>query len=151
EAAVASMMALNRLAARAMIDSAASAATDITGFGIVGHAIEMAEKSGVRIVVDANDLPFLPGARQYAFDEYLPGGAHRNREFYSQHPRAPLRIDPRIAPEVTSLLYDPETSGGLLISIQAGSADSFERRCVELGQPVWRCGRVEAGLGVEFT
>lgn len=150
-AAVASMSALNRLAARAMLESRASAATDITGFGIVGHSIEMAEKSGVRIVLDVDRIPFLAGAIQYATDGYLPGGEQRNREFYSHHPKVPLRIDPPIEPDVTRLLYDPETSGGLLIALPNALTDEFERRCGELGQPVWRCGRVEAGLGVEFV
>lgn len=148
--AVQSMTRLNRSAARAMVDTGVSAATDITGFGIAGHAIEMAEKSGVLIRIDAGSLPLLPGSEQYAIDGYLPGGAQRNEEFYGSTDLAPLRIDSLTPSHIRSLLFDPETSGGLLISIPPESCEAFERRCHELDQSFWRCGRVETGLGVEF-
>lgn len=149
--AVESMTRLNRSAAQAMVDAGASAATDVTGFGIVGHAIEMAEKSGVYIRFDVRGIPLLAGAQRYAADGFLPGGAQRNQEFYAGSVGTPLQIDSRTPDDLQSLLFDPETSGGLLISIDPNHSETFEHRCRELGQPFWRCGRVETGLGVEFS
>lgn len=148
--AVESMTRLNRSAAQAMVEAGASAATDVTGFGIVGHAMEMAEKSGVYIRFDAGSIPLLPGAENYAAGGFLPGGAERNKVFYASSAGVPLRIDSRTPNDLQSLLFDPETSGGLLISIDPNLSENFEERCRELGQPFWQCGRIEAGLGVEF-
>lgn len=105
-AAIASMTALNRTEARA------HACTDITGFGLLGHAREMALASGVTLEIDSSRVPFLPGALDYARAGALPGGLHNNRNFVSC---AVLFLN-NLAPEVETLLYDPQTSGGLMLS-----------------------------------
>jgi selenide,water dikinase len=113
EASIASMLELNRLAGEAMVAAGAHGCTDVTGFGIVGHAREMATVSGVTLEIDVARIEFLPGAAEYARRGALPGGLKNNREFAS----CAVEIARELPPEVESLLYDPQTSGGLLISL----------------------------------
>ncbi len=126
--AEASMMTLNRLAAEALIDGGfeVHACTDVTGFGLLGHGCEMVgEELGMRLEPAA--VPLLPEADVYAQQGLCPGGLKRNRDF-----RAP-RVDtaPEVAPWLVDLLFDPQTSGGLLVALPADQAD----RAVEaLGQ-----------------
>jgi selenide,water dikinase len=135
------MTMLNREAADAVRAFAPSAVTDVTGFGLFGHAHEMAERSGVRIVIDAQALPALGDALELARSGVRTGGDRRNREF------APVEAD-GVAEEVLALGYDAQTAGGLLIALPADRALSlqseFERRSLFLR----RIGSVEAGSGV---
>ena len=103
--------------------------TDVTGFGLMGHALELAKASGVSIEIDAAALSFLPGALDYARAGAIPGGLKNNREFAS----CDVEIARELDPAVENLLYDPQTSGGLLISLP-------ERDAAALGLP--RIGRV---------
>ena len=111
--AIETMACLNQDASRAMQEAGAHAATDVTGFGILGHGREMAEASEVTLVLEEGKIPFLPGARELARKKLLSGGADRNRRFLGTH----VKLDPTIPREVASLLFDSETSGGLLISL----------------------------------
>lgn len=106
-AAVESMARLNRTE-----NVEAHACTDITGFGLLGHAREMALASGVTLEIDSSRVPLLPGALDYSLAGAHPGGLHNNRNFAS----CAVRFLSNLAPEVEALLYDPQTSGGLLLS-----------------------------------
>ena len=117
-AAVKSMAELNAAASVAMLKHEVHAATDITGFGLVGHAAGIAQGSGVTLVFEESDLPLLPGALEMCRAGMIPGGGARNREFYA--PRT--RINEEIADAMADLAFDPQTSGGLLIALPADDA-----------------------------
>ena len=109
-ASIASMLTLNTS------PPSAHGCTDITGFGLLGHGREMAVASGVTLEIDVASVPFLPGALDYARAGAVPGGTKNNREFVSSC----VEIGRALAPEIEALLYDPQTSGGLLISGPVG-------------------------------
>jgi selenide,water dikinase len=121
EASIASMLDLNRRAADAMTAAGAHGCTDVTGFGVIGHAREMAAASGVTLEIEAARIEFLPGAAEYARRGALPGGLKNNREFAS----CAVEITRELPPEIENLLYDPQTSGGLLISLAEEAARSL--------------------------
>jgi selenide,water dikinase len=123
EGAIASMLLLNRRACDEMLRRETHACTDITGFGLLGHAREMALASRVTLEIAAAAVRFLPGALEYARAGAIPGGLHNNREFAGGCVVATAGI-PR---EVEDLLYDPQTSGGLLIAMPEEDAAAFER------------------------
>ena len=113
EAAVRSMSALNAEASRVMLRYDVHAATDITGFGLAGHAVRMADGSGVTLRVEESDLPLLPGVLESCRAGMIPGGGRRNREFFG--PR--VRISDEVAAEMAEVFFDPQTSGGLLVAL----------------------------------
>jgi selenide,water dikinase len=117
-AAIKCMAALNAGAAAAMLRYAVHAATDITGFGLVGHAMQMAEGSGVTLVIEESDLPLIPGALDAVTAGMIPGGGQRNREFYS--PR--LHVADVVIDAMVEIAFDPQTSGGLLIALPQSEA-----------------------------
>ncbi len=123
QASIDSMLALNRKACEAMLAYDVHGCTDITGFGLVGHAREMAAASGVTIEIESSRVRFLPGALEYARKGALPGGLKNNYEFYS----CAVEAAGDLPQEVESLLYDPQTSGGLLISLPEAHAAALER------------------------
>ena len=116
---VESMRVLNRKASEWMKAFGAHACTDITGFGFIGHAMEMVLASQVGMVIQSKDIPIFPEAIEYARLGLIPGGAHANRDFFS------CRVDvhPDISALLMDLLYDPQTSGGLLISLPSHEAE----------------------------
>ena len=116
---VESMTALNRKAAQWMQTFGAHACTDITGFGFIGHALEMAMASQVGMVIQSENIRLFPEAVQYARTGLIPGGAHSNRQFFS------CRVDvhPGVPSVLIDLLYDPQTSGGLFISLPSEQAE----------------------------
>lgn len=109
-ASIASMLRLNTS------PPTAHGCTDVTGFGLLGHGREMAVASGVTLEIDVASIPFLPGALEYARAGAVPGGTKNNREFVAACVQTGRELDP----EIEALLYDPQTSGGLLISGPAG-------------------------------
>lgn len=113
EAVIDTMTTLNAAAARVMADYPVNACTDITGFGLMGHASEMAAASRKTILIKASQVPFLPGAVQFARDCIIPGGLYRNKEYLQDTTSLAKDIPDAIA----HLLFDPQTSGGLLISV----------------------------------
>jgi selenide, water dikinase len=117
-AAVRWMCELNAETARAMLKYQVHAATDITGFGLIGHASKMADGSGVTLRIEESDLPLMAGALECCRAGMIPGGGTRNREFYA--PR--MRISDEVADEIADLVFDPQTSGGLLIALPEGEA-----------------------------
>lgn len=117
-AAVKSMSELNGAASAAMLRYRVHAATDITGFGLAGHACGMADGSGVTLIFEESDLPLLPGALDLCRAGMIPGGGRRNREFYGSR----VRISDEVAEPIAELAFDPQTSGGLLIALPEDDA-----------------------------
>ncbi len=113
EVSIRSMLELNRAACEAMLAAGVHGCTDVTGFGLIGHAREMAVASRVTIEIDAGCVEFLPGAVEYAQRGALPGGLKNNLEFAS----CAVEFARELPPEIENLLYDPQTSGGLLIAL----------------------------------
>jgi selenide,water dikinase len=132
--AIDSMLTLNRAACEAMLRFQVHGCTDITGFGLIGHAQEMARASHVSFEIAAGQVRFLAGALDYARRGALPGGLHNNREFGSSEVEI-AREPPR---EIEDLLYDPQTSGGLLITLPETDAAALERSF----PAAYRIGRV---------
>jgi selenide,water dikinase len=112
------MAELNSTAARAMLKYEIHAATDITGFGLAGHGTKMANGSGVTLLIEESDLPLLPGAIELSRQGMAPGGARRNREFYGPA----VKVSEEVAEEMAEMLFDPQTSGGLLIALAEADA-----------------------------
>jgi len=143
-AAIRSMLRLNRVAARVALEHGAAGATDVTGFGLLGHAGEMVEASRAGLTLDASRLPVLPGARELAEAGQWSGGMPRNRRWVDDTFGARLTIDPAVPGWLASLLTESETSGGLLFSIApdraAGVLDAFRRS----GEEGWEIGSVVA-------
>ncbi|HXF99015.1 MAG TPA: selenide, water dikinase SelD [Gaiellaceae bacterium] len=142
EAAVASMLELAKPAADALRPFAPGAVTDVTGFGLLGHAYELAARSGVRVVLDAAALPALPGALELAGQGVRTGGERRNREYARPH------VEGRVDPAREALAYDPQTAGGLLVSLPRERGPVLEAAFHAEGLFLARVGRVEAGAGV---
>ncbi len=120
-AAVAAMAELNAASARAMLHYHPHAATDVTGFGLAGHAMKMADGSGVTLRIEESDLPLLPGVLELIREGMIPGGGRRNREFYGPH----VSIADEVADEMAEVVFDPQTSGGLLIALAAEEAEAL--------------------------
>jgi selenide,water dikinase len=147
EAAVQSMTRLNRHASHLALRFEARACTDVTGFGLLGHALEMAESSGVVLRLRMADLPLLPGARECVSKEAFPGGLWRNRDHVLPH----VRFAGSITDGDRMILFDPETSGGLLIALDPNRAAEYVRQAEVDGLPVRIVGEVTAGAGLEVV
>jgi selenide,water dikinase len=141
-AAVAAMCTLNRDAAEALRPFAPHAVTDVTGFGLLGHAYEMASRSGVRLELDALALPALPSALELAEAGVRTGGDRRNRDYSGPH------VDSSASATSEALAFDPQTAGGLLVSLPAEKAAVLVATFAAAGLDLFRVGRVLAGSGV---
>ena len=140
--AVRSMRTLNRAAADAIHKlpaDAVHACTDITGFGLAGHATEMARASGATLVVDAACVPLFTGVLDIA-SRNRSGGLGTNQDHFA----GAVRVEPGVAAEFEWLLYDPQTSGGLLIASAADAADAVAAALAEAGVPPRRIGVIES-------
>lgn len=149
-AAVASMTTLNHDASKAALAARAHACTDVTGFGLMGHVHEMAERSDVRLTIATDRLPWLPGAREYAEAGHMPGGYHRNRSHYTSIASG-ATVDDDLDTITAALIYNPETSGGLLIAVSPERIGDFEEACVAFNVQVWQIGSAQRGEGVFAT
>ena len=143
-AAVAAMSRLNRHAAHLARAAAVHALTDVTGFGLAGHAAEMAEGSGATLVLELAALPLLADARRFAAEGATTGGGARNREQLGDRVRVPAGA----ADALVDLLYDPQTSGGLLMALPVDRADALAAAIAAQEGGCWRIGHVEAGPAV---
>jgi selenide, water dikinase len=143
-AAVDQMRTLNRAAAEVFVAHGVACATDVTGFGLLGHGLEIARASAVRLVFDADALPALNGALGVAAAGVETGGAAHNRRFVANS----LEVAPNVSADVVTLAYDPQTSGGLLASVDPDVVASVEAALGDAGVDHWRIGRVEPGEGV---
>jgi selenide,water dikinase len=146
DGAIQTMLQLNRRAAELAQQVTFHAMTDITGFALLGHAYEMASAGQVRFRFYLDQLPFLPGAVEYADLWLFPGGTCNNERTFEEHVTFQ-----GIEEEMQQLLYTPETSGGLLIALPPADADRLEELYQEAGQLVWRVGEVLEGHGIEVV
>jgi len=138
------MSRLNKTAGQLATEFNLRGGTDITGFGLLGHALEMGNASGVSLEFEYSKLPFLNGARGYAEKGIFPGGAFDNKQYYEKH----VQFDQRVDEPAQMLMFDPQTSGGLLLGVPQDKLDSFKKRARELSQPAWVIGEVRAGQGI---
>ena len=121
--AVESMTRLNKTAAEAMAECGVHACTDITGFGLLGHAFQMAKGSSLSFRFFYAQIPILPGAKEYAVQGMVPGGAYCNQEYFGRE----VVISSRIPEPERIILFDPQTSGGLLIALPAADGEKLLR------------------------
>lgn len=142
--AVTWMKRLNRDASRLARAMNLTGATDVTGYSLLGHASEMSRASGVQIHFTMEKIPLLDGAMKYAMLETFPGGAFDNREFFGEN----VTFSSSFEDQRQMLLFDPQTSGGLLLAVPEAYVPEFTRKAQELDQPVWEIGRVTAGSGI---
>ncbi len=147
DAAITQMRALNRVAAEVLGRFAVCGATDVTGFGLLGHGLEMARASGARLAFAASALPALDGALEVARAGVETGGAAHNRRFTAPA----LVVGAGVSPELMALAHDPQTSGGLLAAVPDDDVAAVADALAEAGVTAWRVGTVLAGdPGVEL-
>ena len=138
KAAVESMSTLNRVASEVGLNFPVHGATDITGFGLLGHAREMAIGGKVSLVLDHAKIDFLPGAVDYSRQGFIPGGLKRNIEFIA----GCVEFADGISAEVRNLLFDPQTSGGMLFSVDARESAGLVKSLAERGVGAQDVGEV---------
>ncbi len=143
-AAIASMMRLNREASEAALAVGARGATDITGFGLLGHAQEMAELSHTRLRFFFGALPWLPGALRYGEMGAFAGGAGSNRRYFESH----VTFAESLNNAQRMMLWDPQTSGGLLVAVPPQRVDEFHMLAAS---GTWVVGEVLEGEGIEVS
>lgn len=149
QAAVASMTKLNRRAAELGASIGLHSATDITGYGLLGHADELARNSGVGLRIVLAQVPLLPGALEYARQGIFPGGLGRNRDYLLA--AEVVRLAPGLEEAHARLLFDPQTSGGLLFALPEQAAATMRERFAVAGEPIWEIGSVVDGEGIDLT
>ena len=143
--AVGWMKRLNKTASLLANEFGLRGGTDITGYSLLGHALEMANASGVSLHFNFSDVPFISGARKYAEMGCFPGGAFDNKGYFEPRVEFAEGFD-----ELDRmLLFDPQTSGGLLLGVPREKLDSLRARAQELNQAVWVVGAVGAGSGIK--
>jgi selenide,water dikinase len=153
EGAVGSMLRLNRGAAEVLLSLDVRGATDITGFGLLGHAAEMVEASGAGVALTAASLPLLEGALALADKGHLSGGMKRNRRHLEATlgARGRLILDPSLPAGLLSLLFESETSGGLFFSVAPERAGRVLDLFAERGEPCWEVGEVTAEPSIRIA
>ncbi len=168
QGAVDSMLRLNGPASRVFRWAGVRACTDITGFGLLGHASEMAEAGNVCFVIQASAAPLLDGALDYIKAKQIPGGSDRNRDYLlsgdpvtSNEPEAAhptgsqtlvrVHADKSISRDLLTLLFDPQTSGGLLAAIAPDRVAQVRTALEDQGVGVWEIGEVGKGRGVSVV
>lgn len=141
------MSRLNRLGAQLANEFELRGGTDITGFGLLGHGSEMARGSGLSLRLHWERVPFISCARGFADAWIFPGGSSDNRLFYGPG----VRFAPGISEVEQMLLFDAQTSGGLLLAVPQEKLADFEARAAELGQPLWQIGEALEGEGIQVV
>lgn len=141
------MKRLNNLASELALEFGLRGGTDITGFGFLGHAWELAAASGVGLRFYHEKVPFTRGARRYAQEFIFPGGSSDNRMYFGSHVRFSAQIDESIQ----MLLFDAQTSGGLLLAVPPGKLEAFFERAAEVGLVLWAVGEVVEGDAIEVV
>jgi selenide,water dikinase len=141
------MSGLNKTASELALEFGLQAGTDVTGFGLLGHGIEMAEASHVLLQFDYGKLPFLSGARNYAEKGFFPSGANDNKKHFGKQ----IHFDDRIDKTAQMLLFDPQTSGGLLLGVPSEKVNEFLLRSKEKNQPAWVIGMAVDGKGIKVN
>ena len=139
------MSRLNKSAGELAVEFGVRGGTDITGFGFLGHASEMMEASGVSLHFEFSKIPLLSGARGYAEGGIFPGGAFDNKGYFEKL----VQFSAHLTEPEQMLLFDPQTSGGLLFGLGREKLSAFEARAKELNQPYWLVGEAHEGKGIE--
>jgi selenide, water dikinase len=139
------MKRLNSDASRLALEFGLRGATDITGYSLLGHAVEMAQLSQVCLRFSFSHMPFVSCAEKYSQQWAFPGGAADNRLYFSPQ----VRFDSAITETEQMLLFDPQTSGGLLLAVPAEKLEAFLARAKDIDQPAWIVGEVVEGSGLE--
>lgn len=147
EEAVSWMKRLNKEAARLANLLQLTTATDVTGFSLLGHSWEIAHLSRVGLHLQLEAIPFLSNAWKYANEFIFPGGASDNRLYFSSH----VDFAPSISEAAQMLLFDPQTSGGLLLSVPQEKLSRLEQKAREIHQPVWVIGEVTDSGRIEVS
>ncbi len=147
QAAIDSMIRLNRHPSHIAQAVEALALTDVTGFSILGHSYEMAAAGKVALRLSAGRVPLLPGALEYASRGIVTGGADRNRS----HLQDKVSLSDQISKELEHVLFDPQTSGGLLMAVAPEKAGEVEARFAAAELSVWQIGEVVKGEGVQIA
>ncbi len=151
EAAIQSMLSLNAAAATAARTSGTRRGTDVTGFGLLGHACEMldpgTQDDSCGLHIKADSVPLLPNVLAYTQNGVQTRAAQRNPEHFGQS----VRFADTVVPELQQVLWEAETSGGLLLAVPQGCEGTFEEACQDLGQDCWCIGEVAAGAGIEVA
>lgn len=132
------MATLNRDGAEAMVAAGCRAATDVTGFGLMGHARNLARASGVTLELEADRLPLFERALEFAAQGVASGGSKRNREALASE----VRVGAGVPEALATLVFDAETSGGLLLALAPAAAERFQAECDRRGQFWARVGQV---------
>lgn len=155
--AVTWMTRLNKTAAALAVEFGLRAGTDVTGYSLLGHGLEMAAASGLELIIHNSRVPFISGARRYAEMGTFPGGAFDNLTHFkprvrfasslAEHPVG-TKGEAELDEAGQMLLFDPQTSGGLLLGVPPSKLDAFLARAEELDQPAWVIGKAQAGEGI---
>jgi selenide,water dikinase len=140
------MKRLNKTASQLATEFGLQGGTDITGYSLLGHGLEMANASGVSLRLEFAKIPFVTGARKYAEQGIFPGGAFDNKKHFEPN----VKLDASVDEPNQMLLFDPQTSGGLLLGVPQGLIASFLERAKETGQAAWVIGAAEAGTGIQI-
>ncbi|MGH2583071.1 MAG: selenide, water dikinase SelD, partial [Anaerolineales bacterium] len=141
------MRKLNKQASELAQELDLRGGTDVTGFGLLGHGWEMASSASVKLEFHFDAVPLTSAACKYAQKGTFPGGSLDNRKYYSPH----IDFADDLEEWQQLLLFDAQTSGGLLLAVPSDRCEAFEDRATELGQPVWRIGEVLDGNGIEVV
>ena len=141
------MTRLNRTAGQLAVDSELSCGTDVTGFSLLGHGWEISHASQVGLRVVFDQVPFIAGARRYAEQWTFPGGASDNRSYFGKY----VHFSAKLSEMQQMLLFDPQTSGGLLLTVPGNHMNSFRQRAAQLDQPIWEIGEVVEGEGIDVV
>jgi selenide,water dikinase len=139
------MKRLNQPASQLALEFELHGGTDITGYSLLGHGMEMVNASGVSLRIDLAAIPLVAGARKYAEKGIFPGGAFDNRTHFGPY----VEFAGSISEPDQMLLFDPQTSGGLLLGVPSGQLEGFRARAQEIGQSAWEVGNVQAGTGIQ--
>jgi selenide,water dikinase len=141
------MKRLNRTASGLAVEFGLRGGTDVTGFSLLGHAAEMAQASGVGMQIQFEKLPFVACARKYAEMGTFPGGLFDNQLYFGSR----IRFAADISEATRMLLFDPQTSGGLLLAVPRKKLARFLARAEEVKQPIWVVGKMVEGMGIDVV
>jgi len=141
------MTRLNRTASQLAVDCGLKGGTDVTGYSLLGHGWEMARASQVGFRLVFEQIPFVSCARRYAEAWAFPGGASDNHNYFGPF----VHFAARFSEMEKMLLFDPQTSGGLLLAVPSDKIEGFRKRAVQLDQPFWEIGEALTGEGIEVV
>jgi len=138
------MSKLNRAASELALEFELTAGTDVTGFGLLGHGMEMAKASGVALEIDHHRVPYVRGAAEYAAQRMFAGGLHDNQAYFGPE----ITFSGSVDSDQQKMMFDPQTSGGLLLGVPADRVELLVQRASALDQPIWVIGTAQRGSGI---